>query len=78
MTKNNKQTNHKQKGDDGMQAVLKNDNIAAKIQLLKAKADKVLKDDTLRHVPNEHDIKKCSDNTKLLHTYQEKTIGKED
>ena len=45
--------------------------------LLKAKANKVLQDESLRHVPNEHDIKKCSDNTKLLHTHQQNTIRKE-
>lgn len=66
------------KGDDGMQAVLKEDNVVLKMQLLKSRADKVLKDESLRHMPNEHDIKKCSDNTKLLHIHQQKTIGKED
>lgn len=66
------------KGDDGMQAVLKEENISLKMQLLKTRANKVLKDETLRHVPNEHDIKECSDNTKLLHTHQQNTIRKED
>ncbi len=69
---------HKRKGDDGMQAVLENNNVTLKMQLLKTRANKVLKDDSLRHIPNEHDIKECSDNTKLLHTHQEKTIRKED
>jgi hypothetical protein len=48
------------------------------MQLLKARANKVLRDESLRHIPNEHDIKECSDNTKLLHIHQEKTIRKED
>lgn len=71
-------TKHKRKGDDGMQAVLENNNVALKMQLLKARANKVLRDDSIRHIPNEHDIKECSDNTKLLHIHQEKTIRKED
>lgn len=70
-------TKYPRKGDDGMQAVLEN-NVALKMQLLKARANNVLKDDSLRHIPNEHDIKECSDNTKLLHIHQEKTIRKED
>lgn len=49
-----------------------------KMQLLKSRADKVLKDESLRHIPNEHDIKECSENTKLLHTHQQKTIKEED
>lgn len=75
--KNNKKQNKTkkiQKGDDGMQAVLENNNVSLKMQLLKSRADKVLTDDSLRHIPNEHDIKECSDNTKLLHNHQEKTI----
>lgn len=67
-----------QKGDDGMQAVLKENNVTLKMQLLKARAEKVLNNETLRHIPNEHDIQKCSENTKLLHTHQQKTIRKED
>jgi hypothetical protein len=80
MRKNKKKdkTKHKRKGDDGMQAVLENNNVALKMQLLKARANKVLRDESLRHIPNEHDIKECSDNTKLLHIHQEKTIRKED
>ena len=65
------------KGDDGMQAVLKEKNVTLKMQSLKARANKVLTDESLRHVPNEHDIQKCSDNTKLLHTHQQDTITKE-
>lgn len=65
------------KGDDGMQAVLKNDNINLKMKLLKKRANKVLKNEALRHTPNEHDIKKCSDNTKLLHIHQQNTIKEE-
>ena len=65
------------KGDDGMQAVLRKDNINFKMKLLKERADKVLENETLRHTPNEHDIQKCSDNTKLLHIHQQKTIKKE-
>ena len=61
-----------------MDAVLENNNIALKMQLLKAIANKVLRDNSLRHIPNEHDINICSDNTKLLHIHQEKTIRKED
>ena len=71
----------KKKGDDGMQVVLESlerDNMKLKMQLLKSRAEKVLKDKSLRHIPNEHDIKKCSDNTKLLHIHQQKTIRKED
>lgn len=49
-------------------------NIISKMQLLKARAKKVLRDDSLRHIPSEHDIKECSDNTKLLHIHQEKAI----
>ena len=67
-------------GDNGMQAVLENNlennNVTLKMQLLKARANKVLSDDSLRHTPNDHDIKECSDNTKLLHTHQEKAIRK--
>lgn len=66
------------KGDGRMQAVLDNKNVSLKMQLLKSRADKVLKDESLRHVPNEHDIKECSENTKLLHTHQQKTIKEED
>ena len=61
-----------------MQGVLKEDNVTLKMQPLKAKANKVLQDESLRHVPNEHDIKKCSENTKLLHTHQQETIRKGD
>lgn len=50
-------------------------NIILKMQLLKARANKVLRDDTLRHTPNEHDIKECSDNTKFLHIHQEKAMN---
>ena len=66
-----------QKGDDGMQAVLKENNVKLKMQLLKARANKVLNDESLRHVPNEHDLDKCSENAKLLHTHQYDTIRKE-
>lgn len=41
-------------------------NNLLKMQLLKERANKVLRDDFLRHIPNEHDIKECSDNTKLF------------
>lgn len=51
-------------------------NIILKMQLLKARANKVLRDDSLRHIANEHDIKGCSDNTKLLHIHQGKIINK--
>ena len=61
-----------------MQDVLKTNNIKAKMQLLKTRAKNVLQDENLRHLPNEHDIKKCSENTKLLHTHQQDTIRKED
>lgn len=64
----------KTKGDDGMQAVLAQSNIKLKMELLKTRASKVLKDENLRHLPNEHDIKECSENTKLLHIHQQKTI----
>ncbi|MGN0153200.1 MAG: hypothetical protein ACI4A3_02025 [Lachnospiraceae bacterium] len=57
-----------------MQATLKEGSIALKMQLLKVRANKVLKDKTLRHMPNDHDIRLCSDNTKLLHTHQQNTI----
>lgn len=67
----------KMKGDGVVRAVLKED-MTLKMQLLKARADKVLKDDSLRHTLNEHDIKECSYNTKLLHVHQIKTIRKED
>lgn len=63
-------------GDNRVQAVLENNNVTLKMQLLKARANKVLSDDSLRHMPNDYDIKECSDSTKLLHTYQEKTIRK--
>lgn len=72
------QAKQKRKGDDGMQAVLKENNVTLKMQLLKARANKVLRDDSLRHTLNEHNIKECSNNTKLLHTHQIKTIRKED
>lgn len=67
----------KMKGEGVMQAALKED-VTLKMQLLRARADKVLKDDSLRHAPNEHDIKECSDNARLLHAHQIKTIRKED
>ena len=57
-----------------MQAALEAGSIALKMQLLKVRANKVLKDKTLRHMPNEHDIKQCSNSTKLLHTHQQNTI----
>ncbi len=75
--KKQKKSRKPMKGDDGMQAVL-NEDTKLKLQLLKSRADKVLKDESLRHTPNEHDIKKCSDNTKLLHTHQQDTITKEE
>lgn len=80
MYKKNKDKNQKQhkKGDDGVQAVLSQNDVSLKMQLLKVRANKVLKDESLRHVPNEHDIKKCSDNTRLLHTHQQNTIKGED
>lgn len=68
----------KKKGADNMQTVLKESSRSIKMQLLKARADAVLKDESLRHIPNEHDIKECSDNTKLLYACQEKTIREED
>lgn len=74
----NKKVMRKRKGDDGMQAVLSKSNTKLKMQLLKARANNVLKDASLRHVPNEHDINKCSENTKLLHTHQQNTLRKED
>lgn len=64
----------KRKGDDGMQAVLEKDNMSLKMQLLKARANNILQDTSLRHVPNEHDVQKSSENTKLLHTHQQNTI----
>lgn len=69
-----KEKKDKTKGDDGMQAVLAQSNIKLKMELLKTRASKVLKDENLRHLPNEHDIKKCSENTKLLHIHQQKTF----
>ena len=51
-------------------------NIILKMQLLKARANKVLRYDSLRYIANEHDIKECSDNTKLLHIHQGKIINK--
>ena len=60
-----------------MQAVLENNNVTLKMQLLKARVNKVLSDYSLRHTPNDHDIKECSDNTKLLYTHQEKSMRKE-
>lgn len=51
-------------------------NIILKMQLLKARANKVLRDDFLRHIPNEHDIKKCSDNTRIIDIHQQKAINK--
>lgn len=67
----------KQKGDGEMQVVLEKNNVAIKMQLLKARANTVLKDTTLRHMPNEHDIQKSSENTKLLHSHQQNTIREE-
>lgn len=51
-------------------------NIILKMQLLKARANKVLRYDSLRHIPNEHDIKECSDNTRIIDINQQKTINK--
>lgn len=68
----------KKKGDDGMQAVLNENTISLKMQLLKTRAITVLKDATLRHSTNEYDVKKCSENTKLLHTHQQNTIREEE
>ena len=59
-----------------MQTVLSQSNIKLKMELLKTKATKTLNDNKLRHIPNEHDIEKCSDNTRLLYTHQQKTIKK--
>lgn len=67
-----------QKGDDGVQAVLQEKNVALKMQLLKTRAKKILENDSLRHIPNEHDVNLCSENTKLLHTHQHNTITEED
>ena len=73
--KKQKKSRKPMKGDDGMQAVL-NEDTKLKLQLLKSRAHKVLKDESLRLTPNDHDIKKSSDNTKLLHTHQQDTITK--
>lgn len=78
MNRKQRKTKQKMKGNDGMQAVLKNSNVTLKMQLLKARANKVLRDNSIRHTPNKHDIKECSNNTKLLHTHQERTIRKKD
>lgn len=80
MRRSRKENKTKQgrKEDDGMQPVLDNNHVALKIQLLKARANKVQRDNSLRHLPNEHDIQECSDNTQLLYHYQEKTIRKEE
>ena len=51
-------------------------NIILKMQLLKARANKVLRDDSLRHKPNEHDIKECSDNVRIINAHQQKAINK--
>lgn len=51
-------------------------NIILKMQLLKARANKVLRDDSLRHTPNEHDIKECSDNARIINVHQQKATHK--
>ena len=45
-----------------------------KIKQLKTNADNIKSDKSLRHTPNKHDIRKVSENTKLLHTHQRDTI----
>ena len=56
-----------------MKVVLKENQIKQKMRLLKLKAEEICHDKTLRHIPNEHDIKKCSEHTKLLAIHQQKT-----
>lgn len=73
----NEKNKRKKKGDDGMQAALEKNNVSLKMQLLKARANNILQDTSLRHIPNEHDIQKSSENTKLLHTHQQNTIREE-
>lgn len=52
------------------------ENILLKMQLLKTRANKVLRDDSLRHIPNEQDIKECSDNARIINVHQQKAINK--
>ena len=45
-----------------------------RLALLKQKASSVKKDTQLRHVPDRHDLMKCTENTQLMRQPQEKAI----
>lgn len=64
------------KGEDGMQGALDRNKVALKLNILKKNASDIKNDISLRHVPNEHDIAICSENTALLHVHQQDTIYK--
>ncbi len=45
-----------------------------KLNRLKKMANQIKSDPNIRHIPNQHDIAKCLENTELMHPYQDKTI----
>lgn len=71
----NEEAKQKKEGDGEMQATVKKESLMLKMQLLNARADKVRRDGCLRHTPNEHDIRECLENAKLLHIHQEKSMS---
>lgn len=52
-------------------------SIKTKMKLLHDRAAEIKKDPNLRHVPNEHDIKKVSENTHIMQESQFNSINSE-
>ena len=48
-----------------------------KLIKLSKRADKIKNDPALRHIPNEHDIRIISENTRIMHHYQYETVKTE-
>ena len=46
--------------------------VANKLKALKVRSEHIKSDPALRHIPNQHDIAKCSENTKLMQAHQGK------
>ena len=49
--------------------------LESRLKAVKARADSIKSDPALRHIPNQHDVEKCSENARLLRIHQEKAIN---
>ena len=57
-----------------MQGALNKDQVVSKLNVLKKNACNIKNNISLRHIPDEHGIAICSENTALLHVHQQDTI----